>query len=138
MRYLFGVLLYLSLFSSIALADPATNNAALSDPSRPLVLVKPGVIVLRLASNPTTGFRWFYSSKQSSSWIQPVSANFYSSNDRLIGGGGQMVWTFKVNASVFSVPQLGNISLIYRRPWDEDGKRIARFQVVVSPKSIER
>lgn len=129
MRYLILAL----MVGVLSWANASSGVEVLSNPDRPLVLVKPGRVILRLASNRTTGFRWFYRASGSSTWILPVSVKFNPAKEGLVGSAGQAVWQFDVDRAAFAVPQLGSIELVYRRPWDKRGQRLVHFDVVVEP-----
>ena len=128
------VVLILSGAISLSWANTAKTSAPLlTDSSRPMVLTQAGELHIRLQSNRTTGFRWFFNPALSSPWIKPVSAVFQPPPQGLIGGSGVVVWTFKVGRMAFIVPQVGAVDLVYARPWDLAQHTNKHFDVVLSP-----
>src|SRR3990172_6384423 len=85
------------------------------------------VFSIVLHSNPTTGYLWVLKNYDSN-LISPVSRKFYPPvNKKLMGAPGYEKWTFRVKPSGFIVPQLTGITLIYLRPWDEQGAQVINF-----------
>lgn len=73
-------------------------------------------IVIRLESNPTTGYSWSLA-EIPSDIIQKVS-NIYEplkTSGNIVGSGGTEIWTFKAISK-------GNTTLTfqYARPWEKD------------------
>lgn len=73
--------------------------------------------VIKLDSNPTTGYSWFLH-EYDKSLIQPVKHEFVAPDTKLIGAGGYELWTFKVKQDGLTVPQQTTIRFAYARPWD--------------------
>ncbi|MBX3709389.1 MAG: protease inhibitor I42 family protein [Gammaproteobacteria bacterium] len=72
--------------------------------------------IIKLKSNPTTGYSWFLR-EYDSSLIMPVKRAYHQSTDNLIGAVGYELWTFRVKPAGFIVPQQTVIRMIYARPW---------------------
>ena len=87
--------------------DPNTMIQATPDKS---------IVVLKIKSNPTTGYSWFLN-HYDSELLTPISQEYIPSKSELVGAGGYVEWKFKVNEKAFTVPQLTKISLEYIRPW---------------------
>lgn len=74
--------------------------------------------VLKLKSNPTTGYSWFLTD-YNSNVIEPVKHSFEApENKKLVGAPGYELWTFRVKPAGFTVPQQSLIRLVYSRPWE--------------------
>ena len=78
-------------------------------------------ILLRLADNPTTGYRWE---------LEPVTGDSLVLDDEpssgAMGGGGVTTWTLSVIAA-------GTISIALKqwRPWEGDASVLDRFTLTV-------
>jgi inhibitor of cysteine peptidase len=87
------------------------------DARRTLVL-KPGQeLIVRLASNPTTGYRWTLG-EASTRALAMGAAPAYKQDAAakgLSGAGGVETWRFLAIA-----PGRGRLELEYRRPWERD------------------
>jgi inhibitor of cysteine peptidase len=78
------------------------------------------VFVIKLKSNPTTGYSWFLRD-YNATLIESVKHEFVPSTDKkLVGAPGYELWTFKVNPAGFSVPQQTTIRFVYTRPWEQN------------------
>ncbi len=76
--------------------------------------------VLKLSSNPTTGYAWFLR-EYNHELVQPIKRVMHPSADhKLIGAGGTELWTFRVKPEAFHVPQALILRLAYERPWQTD------------------
>ena len=85
--------------------------AAVIDPTQP-------VFIIKLKSNPTTGYSWFLRDFNSE-LIQPVSRKFAPpDNPKLVGAPGFELWTFRLKPPAFLVPQQTLIRFVYTRPWE--------------------
>lgn len=83
-----------------------------------------GRLVVRLASNLTTGFQWRVVSGNPSH-LRPDGEPTYETPDtRLMGAGGTQVFTFTVLDAIKT-----QLMLEYIRPWEETA--IKRFTVIV-------
>jgi inhibitor of cysteine peptidase len=123
-------ILWLGLFL-IAAGVQAEDKMVFSDPLKTIVVKKSNpVFNIILQSNPTTGYSWSlkgYDSKL----VAPMSHKFYApKNTKMVGVPGYERWTFRVKPEGFIVPQITSISLIYLRPWDEQGAQVINFKVV--------
>ena len=73
---------------------------------------------IKLKSNATTGYSWFLR-KYNSKLIEPVKHVYQApQNKGIVGAPGVEVWTFRVKASGFVVPQQTIIRMVYARPWE--------------------
>lgn len=109
----------------------AENKVVFTDPLK-VIVVKYSDPVFRivLQSNPTIGYSWALKNYDPK-LILPLNRRFYPApSKRLIGAPGYERWTFKVKPGGFMVPQLTSVTLIYFRPWDEQGAQVSNFKVV--------
>lgn len=110
----------LILFSVTAAAQqaakPPAGNVYGEDKTNIAVTPDQPTFVIKLKSNPTTGYSWFLR-EYDNTLVTPVKHDFIPPGKALIGAPGYEVWTFKAKPAAFSVPQITNIRMIYARPW---------------------
>jgi len=95
-----------------------------SDSGKTISVPKEGKLIVRLASNPTTGYQWQISSLDQE-YLKPVGEPEYESpkTDR-IGSGGTQVFTF-----ITLNPGRTILVLDYERSWEK--KPVKSFTVAV-------
>ncbi len=82
-----------------------------------LVTVKQPEFIIKLKSNPSTGYSWFLR-EYNANLIAPVKHTYEAGTKNLIGSSGFELWTFRVKPAGFTVPQQTVIRMIYTRPWE--------------------
>jgi inhibitor of cysteine peptidase len=109
----------------------AANGVNYIDPLKTIVVKKSAPeFTITIQSNPTTGYSWSLKDYDYN-LISPVSSKYYPPvNKKLIGAGGYEKWTFRVKPQGFIVPQTTSLTLIYSRPWDQQGAQVTIFKVV--------
>jgi inhibitor of cysteine peptidase len=133
MQYLIKKLAFVAVFCSLFVANTtfAAHNVNYTDPLKSIVVSNqnPEFVIL-VQSNPTTGYSWALKNYDSN-LIAPVSRHYYPpANKKLMGAGGYEKWTFRVKAEGFIVPQATSISMLYSRPFDQQGAQVTNFRVV--------
>jgi inhibitor of cysteine peptidase len=104
--------------SAKAIVEPATVYTETKQAF--IVTATQPEFVIKLKSNPTTGFSWFLRD-YNANLIEPVKHEFEAPKDKkLMGAPGYELWTFRVKSSGFVVPQQTTIRFIYARPWEVD------------------
>jgi inhibitor of cysteine peptidase len=78
------------------------------------------VVVVRLAENPTTGYRW----QMDASPGLTLTGDQFSSSSTSAGAGGERIWRFASSAS-----GIFRIEASLRRAWEADVPPQTRFQV---------
>ncbi len=73
--------------------------------------------MVKLKSNPTTGYSWFLR-EYNDKLIKPIKQSYIPGDKKLIGSSGYQVWVFAVQKNAFTVPQQTMLHFIYARPWD--------------------
>jgi predicted secreted protein len=94
-----------------------------------IVLVNPGTLTIRLASNPTTGYEWAEAVISDTGVIKQSGRNFAGpENTKLVGSGGTDVWTFDSLKT-----GTASITFSYGRPWEggEKGTFILTVNITV-------
>jgi inhibitor of cysteine peptidase len=83
---------------------------------------------LRLAENPSTGFRWGVDAADAS--VAAIKEEAYGATSKAVGGGGQAQWLIKAKAVGTTT-----IKLKRWREWEGDGSVVERFEITlrVSP-----
>lgn len=109
----------------------ATNGITYTDPLKTIVVKKTQPeFAITIQSNPTTGYSWSLKSYDANI-IVPVSRKYFpAANKKLIGAGGYEKWIFRVRPEGFVVPQTTSLTLLYSRPWDQQGAQATNFKVV--------
>ena len=115
------VLLFISNGYSIAALPMNRKQAqklAFTDFSKGLVVSKKTpMVVLKLQSNPSTGFRW-YLKQYNKGLLNLIDARYYAPDDNKPGAAGFTVWRFHVKANAALGPRVTDIKLVYARTWD--------------------
>jgi inhibitor of cysteine peptidase len=106
--------------TTLAAVDKAPESGATSiyteDKQNISVTPDKPSFVIKLKSNPTTGYSWFLR-EYNPSIVTPVKHTFQPPEKSLIGAPGYELWTFRVKPAAFSVPQITTIRMTYARPW---------------------
>lgn len=76
--------------------------------------------ILKLKSNPTTGYSWFLR-EYDQHLVIPIKQEYQQGKQKLlIGAPGAELWTFKMNQNAFLVPQQTVLRFVYVRPWQSN------------------
>ncbi len=100
--------------SSMVTAD----SEPFSDPAKAItVTADDSHFRIRLASNPTTGYRW-YLKPWSTPWLKVISQSSTPGDDNRPGSSGSETWEFELSPSAFNASFLLPIEFISLRSWD--------------------
>jgi len=88
-----------------------------------------GTFEIVLDSNPTAGYSWQV--EYDETHLELVDQTFQASSD-LIGAGGTETFVFEALRDGET-----KVTMVYKRPWEQDVLRTKAFVVVVQPKLIE-
>ncbi len=107
--------------SSITLEQKQQNKC-------PLSLQLGQQFILRLPSNPTTGFRWLLRDS-APQVLQSLGPEVYSNpeDEGLVGSAGISTWRFKVAKA-----GEGQLALTYERPWEVGVVPAQRFDCALT------
>ena len=86
-------------------------------------------LVITLASNPATGFRWELAGPIDENLLALIETRYEPGADAevgLVGAGGTEVWTFETLTDGETT-----ITMEYSRPWDGGEKAVKTFEVTV-------
>ena len=135
--FMLSVLLAALLFSAagcsgaVPLSTPISPSNALTeaDNGKTVNLNVGEMLVVRLASNPSTGYSWETKGLNTQILEQVGDAVFESPDTPpdLVGAGGTMVLTFKALQ-----PGTTTLTLVYHRPWETDVAPLQTFSVTVT------
>ncbi len=130
LKYLIFVMI-ITVFSSVLFA----TEENIQTEERPAFTVTPSssVFVLKLKSNPTTGYTWSLVN-YNPALIEPMKHKYEANADKKrIGAPGYEYWTFRVRSSGFTVPQQTQIEMIYARPWEaNDATKPTVFKITTT------
>ncbi len=92
--------------------------------TRNIELIWPGSLIVRLYSNPTTGFQWTESANISSNAVIIQESHVFvppqaQSGAPVAGAGGKEVWVFNTVKEGTST-----IKMSYNRPWEGGEKNV--------------
>jgi len=137
MQTVIKIMAALAILFSTNMCMAATESPVIYTVDKPAIVVQPKqmTFLIKLKSNPTTGYAW-YLQKYDSNIVEPVKRVFEApDNKKLIGAPGFEVWTFRVKPGGFTVPMQTVIHFVYVRPW-EMGNPSSQvdFQVTTQPK----
>lgn len=87
-------------------------------------------VIITLASNPTTGYRWRLDGTPDPSIIAFSASEYIHPQDGRVGAGGTEIWRFNAVGAGKTV-----VTFAYARAWEEGTAPAARrsFTVVVTP-----
>ena len=106
---------------------PAPLNVTEVNSGDSVALARNQQLVVRLPSNPTTGYRWALA-QQSTPVLEPEGAPTYEKGADAAGAGGTETWRFApIQAGE------GTLRLEYRRLWEADAApaRVVSYKVTV-------
>ncbi len=119
-----------SVLLALVVAAGCAKNVELNEEMNggAVVLEQGQTLVLKLASNPTTGYDWELVDLNGAI-LEQVGEVEYKSDSTLVGAGGVNTYTFKAVGS-------GNmqLSLIYHRSWEKDIPPIEAYELDVTVK----
>lgn len=115
----------------IGLAMVALSFISHADPLAIKVSNQQSSFVVNLEANPTTGYQWEVVSYDKA--LLTLKSSVYQRPDtKLIGAGGQMLFTFTVNKGK-THPKSTKLVFKYARPWEKDTGTLQKVVVNFSP-----
>jgi inhibitor of cysteine peptidase len=131
------------LFSAVVcakakVAPVATKEPAVYTQDKPVAVVTADQpeFIIKLKSNPTTGYTWFLRG-YNIELLEPVAHSFQAPDSTTVGAPGFELWTFKVKPSAFVVPQQTSIRFAYSRPWEaSESASQLMFRVTIVQKTL--
>ena len=125
--------IFLLLISVLALScSHLSKTLTEKDNGKSFVLKGNEIIMVKLESNPSTGYSWDLAGENKDSIVALISSDYHASlkDKSLVGGGGYEIFTFQAQSSGSA-----DIVLSYRRPWEEKTEPIETFRlnIIVRP-----
>jgi inhibitor of cysteine peptidase len=89
---------------------------------------------ITLQYNASTGYQWQFGQPPDEKFLKLMGTEYKKADSKLVGAGGDEVWTFKALAEGKTT-----IELTYIRPWEKGTKpaRSTNFVVVVQAKKTK-
>lgn len=109
--------LMLFLLCGVATAGNMTVDAALQNDQ----------FEVTLPANPTTGYQWSLKTYDKG-LLNFVEGRYRGPKTRRIGAGGQMVFTFKINAGKV-LPKSTKMTFVYARSWEPNTAKPSQVTV---------
>lgn len=116
MNIVFGCL----LFGFSLIANAGTNLELNVDATE-------SSFVVSLAANPTTGYTWSVL-EFDKNLLTLTSSQYQKAKNKLIGAGGQMLFTFSLNKGK-TYPQRTNMTFKYARSWEPNSATLQKITV---------
>lgn len=122
-----SVVACLALLSACAQTPTSVTLEQSQQSKCPLSLHVGQQFILRLPSNPTTGFRWLMRDS-ATQVLQSLGPEVYSNPEDagLVGSAGVSTWRFQVAKS-----GEGQLALTYERPWEVGVVPAQRFDCTI-------
>lgn len=115
------IILSAVLFWGFSIMANASDNLSINVTSS-----QPSFIV-SLAANPTTGYQWS-AVKFDKDLLTLTSSKYQKPNTKLIGAGGQMLFTFTLNKGK-TYPKETNMVFKYARSWEPESGTVKNITV---------
>ncbi len=125
-KSIFAIILVAGIF--LFSCAPKSVNLTEQDNGKEITVNKGSAIVIKLPSNPTTGFDWYI--RQLPENLQQEGAKTYipsKSDKNLLGAGGTTEFKFKAVKS-----GEGTLILIYKRNWEGVTSKNKQFEVKIN------
>ena len=117
-----------SMFKSAPKPPPAPVTVSAEQSGTSVALTSGQDLVVRLPSNPSTGYRWIYVEPKDAVLRVDGPSSFEAQSAATAGAGGTEIWKL----APFK-PGQQQLRFEYRRPWEQDvaPSRIATYSVTV-------
>jgi len=126
-------ILVVALIVTMALGGCKTGSDILTEKNNgdSIELTIDSEFVIKLESNPTTGYGWILDEKTDTSIVSMVGSEYAQSeeDEELVGAGGHEIFTFKAIASGDTT-----VLLNYERSWEEEEEPLETFEINISVK----
>jgi predicted secreted protein len=103
------------------------GSASPSPVTRSVSVAQGGTVVVRLCSNPSTGFEWEDADIAPPSVLAERAREFIPSGITMPGSAGSEQWTFDARSSGSCTVSIG-----YSRPWEGGEKDVWQFELEVT------
>jgi inhibitor of cysteine peptidase len=128
-KILSPVLILFMLVMAAACSPAKPVNLTATDKGSQVNIKVGEQIVIKLDSNPSTGYTWEANNLDKTMFEQVGDPTFSSSNPGLVGSGGTLTLTFKALKV-----GTASLALVYNRPWETGVDPIDTFDITVTVK----
>jgi inhibitor of cysteine peptidase len=97
------------------------------DNGKDVDLISGGTLIVKLKSNPSTGYSWAVAGDPSPLKLQKTSYRKNTASSKAVGAPGVQVFQFSANSAGMAV-----LNLIYRRSWEYNVPPAKKFSVRVN------
>ena len=104
-----------------------SQNTLPSAPSHEAAQQK-ATVTITLKANATTGYQW-YAGKYDHQVLKLVKYHYDAGNSQMMGAPGKAEFTFAIQPSFRTAPQVTQINFYYQRPWEHSG--VAQHKVIM-------
>ncbi len=136
--FIFAVIAMVALFGSAcaaAIGGPMQTTVAVGydefaqnrNISKEITIAKNAELVVKLASNPSTGFNWTPAAIGTPSVLAQVDSKYVAPSGNAVGAAGTQVLTFKASEKGTTT-----VKMDYSRPWEGGEKAEWTFQLRVT------
>jgi inhibitor of cysteine peptidase len=94
---------------------------------RQVTIAEGAELIVKLASNPSTGFSWTQAAIGTPSVLTQTDSQYTAPDTKAVGAAGTQVWTFKASAKGVTT-----IKMAYSRPWEGGEKAEWTFALTVT------
>jgi inhibitor of cysteine peptidase len=101
-------------------------TASLSDSGGSASLIPGQPLVVRLPSNPSTGYSWNYSVVGDDVLHLESVSGVSASPNGMVGVPGDTVWSFRAQGK-----GIAELNYVYARPWEKDAPPAKTFRLTV-------
>ena len=119
------ILKHLLATALLMLLSLTANAETVYSDATKAIMVKPSEsdFVIKLESNPTTGYAWFIVDDYDKSLID-IKSSYYTAaevKEGVRGTGGMTTWQIHLKPSAFTVPSSMTLHFLYAKPWETAG-----------------
>ena len=99
--------------------------------TKTIEVIYPGLVIVKLDSNPSTGFSWVATAVNSDTNLISQSENKYVAPDvtGVVGAAGKTVWTFRTLKK-----GTATLNFEYSQPWAGEQKSVRTVQLIITVK----
>lgn len=106
------------LVSSLILAGACTMSFADNSINQNIRLTdQQQTVEVTLPANATTGYQWFVQS-YNHDLLSLQNYRYSAPTTKLVGSGGNAIFTFSVDPRFYDAPQVTTVSFVYEQPWN--------------------
>jgi len=127
-RRISTIILIAAIITGAGLLYSKARRPAYENPAKNILVKAEENFIIKLDSNPTTGYQWQLAQAPDSNILELVFHEYQASQSKLMGAGGKEAWVFKARG-----PGKAKLTFQYLRPWEKSTKpvEITEFIIIV-------